>query len=201
MEKERRSVRVIGAIVFCSICFMRARANPRRRDAPAAESHITDRSDEKVAGMPFGVMSCETRHPARFRWKPSAYFSPAPGGRAGNQSVDWPEALTFAHLALAMAESLARAAALTFRFFFFTEAAALAEALLALLALAQRALWAAPMRARAAADMRRFFLRPGTAGPWAAAPSSPAMESSLLCNASIFSLIATTLRSSATVKL
>jgi len=98
-----------------------------------------------------------------------------------------------------MAESLARAAALTFRFFFFTGAAALAVAFLPLLALAQRALWAAPMRARAAADMWRLFRRRGADGSGAAAP--PAMDSSLPCQSSIFSLIATTLRSSATVRL
>ena len=110
--------------------------------------------------------------------------------------MDFPDALALAHLALAAAESLARAARLTLRFFFFAGAAALA----AFLALAQRALWAAPMRARAAADMwRLFFRRPLAAGSGTSA-TEPATESNSLCRASICSLIATTLRSSATVK-
>ena len=146
-----------------------------------------------------GCAVWETRHPGQFPWKLSACFSPAPDAPAGNQSVDLPEALTFAHLALAMAESLARAAAPTFLFFFFTGAAGLAEVLWPLLTLAQRAFWAAPMRARAEADMRRFFRRPGAARSWAWAV--PPIESSSLCRASTFSLIATALRSLAIVKL
>jgi hypothetical protein len=160
----------------------------------------TDRPEKMITAvlcLGSGVRRDNTP-PPQFLWKPSAFFSPAPGVPAGNQRVDLPEALTFAHLALATAESLARAAALTFRFFFFTGAAALAEAFLPLLTLAQRAFWAAPMRARAAADMRRFFRRPGPDGSGAAA--APAMDSSLLCQRSILSLIATTLRSSATVR-
>jgi hypothetical protein len=91
-------------------------------------------------------------------------------------------ALAFAHLALAAAAIRARPAALSLRFPFFGEEAPLP------FILAQRALWAALIFARVAADL--LYLAGLAAGP----PPPKTTESSR-CRASIFSLIATARRS------
>lgn len=90
----------------------------------------------------------------------------------------FPDALTLAQRAFAIAESLALAAALILRFF-----AGALTASFAPLAFAQRAFCAAPILARAVALILLFF---GVAA--GAGVEAPRIEASSLFNAKIFSL-------------
>jgi hypothetical protein len=109
-------------------------------------------------------------------------------------NVFFPAAFTFAHLALAIAASLALTAGLIRRSAFL---AGFGVARVAL-TLAHRALAAAAIFARAEADMRRFF------GPFPAkgeeAPRPATRELSWPCNLSIRSLMAMIWLSWPTVK-
>jgi hypothetical protein len=116
-------------------------------------------------------------------------------------SIDWPLALALAQRALAAMASLALVASLTFRFALtaFSFFAAL-RGRPGPLDLAQRLRWAAPMAARAAADIfrrRRLGAAPGSSS---AGASAPVIEASCAFNASIFSLMTTTLRSCLTLR-
>jgi hypothetical protein len=98
-------------------------------------------------------------------------------------NVFFPAALAFAHLALAIAASLALTAGLVRRSAFLAAFGA------GPLTLAHLALAPAAIRARAAADMRRFF---GAAAPEAGVPALATTESSCPFSFSIRSLIAMT---------
>ena len=106
-----------------------------------------------------------------------------------------PDALAFAHRALAIAANFARTAGLILRRFFRPSLDG-PDAVFpwAACTRAQRALCAAAIRARAAADIVRFPLRALTGAATAAAPELPARLSSSASKASIFSLIAATFR-------
>jgi hypothetical protein len=120
----------------------------------------------------------------------------------GFYSVELPAALALAQRALAEAANLALVAALTLRFaltaFFFFPALGGRPGPRRPLALAQRLRWAAPMAALAAADIFRRR-RLGVASA-AAGVSTPVIEASCSFNISIFSLMATTLRSCLTLR-
>jgi hypothetical protein len=102
-------------------------------------------------------------------------------------SVVFPAALAFFHLARAAAASLALTAGLLRRSLFL---AGLEANVVAPFIRAHLARCAAPIRARAAADMRRFFGAVPVEGVETPVPSPPpAIESIWLCRASIRSLM------------